>query len=324
MKFTEELIKLYEAPLSDTEEQKCKNSIEMVRDALRGLGYSEGSNVIQKQYSDTYSFALEMRNDAKERTVKLLLQGSYANNTNVRLESDVDIAIIEESTFRTEYPVGADNSTYGFVDKKSESAYSKNPFKDEVQLALERKFNTDVERKNKSIKVSGNSYRVNTDTVPSMRYKNFKNRSSFRSDVYDGGIYIIPDEGNVIVNYPEEHIMNGRQKNIDTNYYYKKMVKVMKKIRYIMQDNRIAIAFDVSSFGLESLLWNIPNSEFLSWKDCRHGFMFRELLNYLDNHKYNIGTYKEANNIKLLCPDSLSTSKMQNFIASINSFYEFE
>lgn len=156
------MIQSYEMPLSDTEEQKCKNAISMVRDALKILGYSEGSNVIERVYDDTYAFSLEMRNDVKNRSIKLLLQGSYANKTNVRQESDVDIAVIEENTFQTSYPDGATDETYDYVTKSNESS-SRNPFKDEVEDALKRKFGSDVDRQNKSIKIHGNSYRVNTE-----------------------------------------------------------------------------------------------------------------------------------------------------------------
>lgn len=41
MKFSEERLKLFAAPLSKTEDQKCKNAIEMVREALKNLGFSD-------------------------------------------------------------------------------------------------------------------------------------------------------------------------------------------------------------------------------------------------------------------------------------------
>jgi tRNA nucleotidyltransferase (CCA-adding enzyme) len=59
------------------------------------LGYSEGNNSIKEEYSDTYAFSLEMRSSASDRDIKLLLQGSYANKTNVKQESDVDIALLK-------------------------------------------------------------------------------------------------------------------------------------------------------------------------------------------------------------------------------------
>lgn len=48
MKFTEHMIKTYEEPLSETEDQRCKNAIGMVRDALKVFGYSEGTSFIKK------------------------------------------------------------------------------------------------------------------------------------------------------------------------------------------------------------------------------------------------------------------------------------
>lgn len=265
MIFTEKMLLSYEAPLSDTEEQKCKNAINMVRDALKGLGYADGVEGLKNSYSDdTYAYTINMRNAVKNRDVKLLLQGSYANKTNVRQESDVDIAVIEENTFITLYPVGADDSTYRFVAKEKSNTWSINPFKDEVEEALKKKFGNDVDRQNKSIKIHGNTYRVNTDTVPSMRHRDYKTVMSFDSSNYIGGIHILADDGTVVVNYPEQHIINGRKKNVETNYYYKKMVKVIKKIRYIMKDNGMNEAKEVSSFALKSLLWNIPNEVFIN------------------------------------------------------------
>ena len=75
-------------------------------------------------------------------------------------------------------------------------------------------------------------------------------------DNYIGGIVIKADDGEEIINYPEQHIANGRKKNNNTNYYYKKMVRMLKKMRYLMNDNKYSSANNVSSFGLESLLWN--------------------------------------------------------------------
>ena len=41
MRYTEEKLKLYASPLYETEQEKCKHAIEMVRDALAGIGYTE-------------------------------------------------------------------------------------------------------------------------------------------------------------------------------------------------------------------------------------------------------------------------------------------
>lgn len=56
-------------PLSDTEEQKCRNAERMVKEALK---------------ADPL---------LANRTIEVFLQGYYENNTNVRTESDIDICV---------------------------------------------------------------------------------------------------------------------------------------------------------------------------------------------------------------------------------------
>lgn len=196
MKFTEEELKSYAAPLSETEDQKCLNAIKMVRDALKNIGFNDDGENIRKMYDDTYAYSLEMRNIVGSRKIKLFVQGSYANNTNVRTQSDVDIAVVQEEVFKTEYrPVSSifpqSDKDYGFCTV----APAEKSFKDEVQECLEEKFGADVERKNKSIKIHGNTYRKDADSVPCRRYRDYTNDYSKDVNNYVPGIVIIPDHG---------------------------------------------------------------------------------------------------------------------------------
>ena len=255
----------------------------MVADALKTLGFTDDNAAITPLYTDTFAYSLQMRRSSDSRNIKLFVQGSYANNTNVRTESDVDVAVIQEETFLPEYrkdsvypQSGAD---YGFTPAPAAAK----TFKDEVQEALKCKFGTDVERKNKSIKVHGNTYRKDADTVPCRRYRDY--RQDYRRDVsnFVGGVVIYPDNGGMIINYPEQHIANGRKKNSDTNHHYKKMVRIMKKMRYLMEDSYItaysSAAKNVSSFMLESLLWNIEDSWYLKYCGAyRKVFAFSQLI----------------------------------------------
>lgn len=98
MEFTESMLDSYSQPLSATEDQMCKNAIGMVRDALKPLGFTDDNKSIAPLYSDTLAYSLEMRSFSGLRRIKLFVQGSYANNTNVRTQSDVDIAVVQEDT----------------------------------------------------------------------------------------------------------------------------------------------------------------------------------------------------------------------------------
>lgn len=316
MKFTEQDLENYSKPLSDTEIEKCKNAIRMVRDAMKDIGFLDNSNDIESLIEGTYAFGTILRNKSNNRKVKLFLQGSFANNTNVRQKSDVDIAIILESTFKPKYRLGTTSANYGHIDS-TDSLYT---FKDDVQKALQCKFGEDVKRKDKSIKINGNTYRVDTDTVPSMRYRDYSNDYSDLDNNYVEGIVIYPDSGGTIINYPELHIKNGKIKNNSTNYKFKKMVRIMKKIRYIMQDNAYSSSNKVSSFGLESLLWNIPDSVFAKYNSYR--FVFDELIKYAKEN--DISDFKEANGIKNLFPNQQILSDYSQFIFDINSFFQYD
>lgn len=330
MKFTEAMLEGYSQPLSATEDGQCKNAIRMVADALKVLGFTDDNATITPLYSDTLAYSLQLHRSSDSRKIKLFVQGSYANNTNVRTESDVDVAVIQEETFYPEYrndPLypqsGAD---YGFTTVP----VAAKSFKDEVQEALEAKFGSDVERKNKSIKVHGNTYRKDADTVPCRRYRDY--RQDYRRDMsnYVGGVVIYPDKGVKIINYPEQHIANGRKKNVDTNHHYKKMVRIMKKMRYLMEDSGNALyryaAGNVSSFMLESLLWNIEDSWYT--ENCgsyRKVFAFSLLISTLRNRKSKFKSdYKEANGIKPLCPYDRDCENLCEFLDQLASFYEYQ
>lgn len=319
MKFTEKQLKAFAAPLSETEEGRCKNAIRMIRDAMKLVGYTDYDKEIYHFESNTNAYALDLYGDAGKKIV-LLVQGSYANNTNVRTHSDVDVAVILESTFSPIYRVNVTEENYNFSD----GTFSISELKDEVESALKSKFNDEgIERKDKSIKVHGNSYRVDSDVVPAYRFRDY--REDYRIDAtnYVGGIEIRPDNGGRIINYPEQHIKNGRAKNNDTNYLYKKHVRIMKKMKQILSDYGYTIPSNVSSFGLESLLWNIPNSVYLKYPSV-YRYTFDELLIYLKNNFVNISSYKEANGIKPLITKEEQKEDYKSFISMLNDFYEYD
>ena len=318
MKFTEKQLQAFAAPLSDTEADRCKNAIRMIRDAMQTIGYTDDGKEIRQFEADTWAFALDLRTSSSGKKITLLVQGSYANNTNIRSQSDVDVAVILESTFIPIYRAGITAKDYHFAD----SSFSVQELKDEVERALNEKFKSGIERHDKSIKVSGNSYRVDADVVPAYRNRDYSNDFRIDPNNYIGGIEIRPDSGGRIINYPEQHIRNGRKKNLDTNHAYKKSVRIIKNIKEIMIQNSITSASDVCSFQLESLLWNIPNDRYNEFNSLR--FVFNETLKYLINDINSLNKYMEANGVKKLFSDTNLVEKYKRFINDIKSFYEYD
>ncbi|MDR1297926.1 MAG: nucleotidyltransferase domain-containing protein [Deltaproteobacteria bacterium] len=91
-----------------------------------------------------------MRSFDYKRSVKIFIQGSYANNTNIKTESDVDITVVQKEIATNLFRPGVSSKDYNL-----EGVYSPINFKDEFQLCLRQKFGTDVIRKNESIKIIG-------------------------------------------------------------------------------------------------------------------------------------------------------------------------
>jgi len=318
MKFTETQLQKFAAPLSAAEDQKCQVAIGMVSDSLKSLGFSDNGKSITKMINETYAYMLEMSNTATNRNVKIFIKGSYANNTNVRTDSDVDIAIVEEDVFLVEYRAGATDENYGIRIAQPRTM----SFKDEVQRCLVDKFKSDVQRMNKSIKVHGNNHRKDADAVPCKRLRNYLHEYANNPNDYIGGIVITADDTTRIVNYPEQHIAHGYRKDIETKLIYKPMVRIVKSLRNIMKENKYSSADNVSSFGVESLLWNVIKEAYLL-PSSTFGSKLKTIVDYLFyNNNSDFDNYKEANGIKPLFESVQKKIAYRQFIVDLRQFYE--
>ena len=320
MKFTEAQLQKFASPISKTEEEKCKNAIRMVRDAMILVGYTDEGKEIRSFETDTFAFALDMSAGYGSKKITILVQGSYANKTNIPSQSDVDIAVILESTFIPVYRIGITGANYGFSD----GTFSAEQLKDEVQRALLLKFDSQgVERHDKCIKVIGNSYRVDADVVPAYRYRNYKEDFNNNPDNYIGGIEIRPDSGGQIINFPEQHIRLGIVMNKATKYNFKRCVRIIKNMKEQMEDSRIIVSPKITSFGLESLLWNVDVSSYTKYPSILR-YTFDEALKYLINDSANWTSYLEANGIKPLFSSEQNMTAYSNFLVDLRSFYEYD
>src|SRR5699024_6041646 len=147
MNITEQQLINWSKPVSTSEDQKCQNAITQITAELKAKFGSK---------------------------ISIFLQGSYRNNTNVRLNSDVDIDMRYDDAF---YPdlqrlSEAERTTYNA--KRTSAGYDFDELKADTQAALKAVFTTDVERKNKCIQVNGNTYRVTADVIPCFILKRFK------------------------------------------------------------------------------------------------------------------------------------------------------
>lgn len=292
MVYKESELKEMALQISSTEHDKCKHAIEMVKDAL-----VEGGYVLSKSLSnytnekDSYAYYYELRDN--NSSITILLQGSYANNTNVRTYSDVDVSIVSNSIF----------------------SYDFGSYKSNIVRVLTNKFGSnEVTRKNKSINIKGNTYRKTIDVVP-----------AFQNDITNikKGIYFYTDNGIKITNYPTLQIDNENEKNAKTKYNFKKYVRIFKCLRYTMEQCKYSYASKIGSFQVESLLWNLPNECFKEYTYCLGGgVMF--IIKYLVDHKYAVASYCESNGVKMLCPSDNDASNIRGFIDELTRFFQYD
>lgn len=239
-------------PASENEEQRISNAISMIKDAIHSS------------------------NELANKNIDIFIQGSYANNTNVRANSDIDVCIMLKDTFSSKYPDGLTREDYGFTV----SNYEFSVYRKEVIKSLANKFgNENITPGNKSIKVQSNSYRIEADAVPCFQYRNYFYENSMDRDSFTEGHKINAQNGIKVISYPKQHIENGKDKNNQTQRRFKRTVRILKKIRYHMVENKIPVNGNISSFLVECLLWNVPNKIFND--NDTHEHRVKETIRYL-------------------------------------------
>ena len=292
MIYTKEILENYSQPISGTEEQQCKNAINMVKDSLSEYGYKINDYKLNKYNEDGYAYYYEFRDYSGNITA--IVQGSYANNTNIKRYSDVDISIIYNPTI----PLSVDSMFRGFKNK--------------VYNALSDSFGVQAERHNKSITINGNNYRKNIDVVPAF---------SISSNI-DDGIQFITDDGEKILNYPLKQIKNENTKNKQTNYKFKKFVRIFKNIKEDMVEANIKSAKDIGSFQLESLMWNVSNETYDRFYSLNLEIV--EIINFLRRNKSYFPNYYESNGVKKLCPTLEAMNSISRFVDDLYAFYSYK
>lgn len=270
MRYTEEQLKKWTAPLSKTEDDRAKNTVVMIKSAINSSTELKGIDI------------------------EVFLQGSYANNTNIRGNSDVDVCVMCKSTFYYSLVEGLQASDYGIVP----GSISFHDYKGRVLRAIKAKFGSDtVTVGNKSIKIKSNSYHVNADVVPAFMYKNYARIGSKNYNHFSEGIKLYAEDGHEVVNYPKIHIKNGINKNNETNHRYKNLVRIVKSIRADMADAKIIDGDKITSFLVECLVWNFDNAQinnFTTYTDLLERFIAIEWSQMEKNEHIEWGEVSEC------------------------------
>lgn len=233
---------------------------------------------------------------------EVYLQGSYANSTNIRGDSDVDVVVETQSVFYHNVPPHLHHQ-YGLTGG---APYTWAQFRAEVRRALVGYYGVgSISDGNKSLKVRGNPHRLNADVVPCNAYR------QYQGDRYAQGMTFWTRAGVQVVNFPRHHRHNGARKNDDCGTRYKPNARVFKNARNRANNN-------FPSYFLECLIYNIPNRCF----GPRFAPTFSNALDHLvaASNAGTLGSFRCQNEQQLLFGTELHQANMhaaQNLIRAL-------
>jgi hypothetical protein len=210
---------------------------------------------------------------ALERSTRLaglkfdvFLQGSYANDTNTRGDSDVDVVVMLQSA------VYSDVSRLTPAEREQQSRASgpstmnAATFRALVHAALVDYYGAArVHSKNKCLRVDKTAGYVDADVVPAIEHRLYTAYPAYGQASWIEGVAIDPLEGPRIVNYPKEHRKNGQAKNANGRCAgrYKPTVRQVKRLRRRAVEQGLVAKGAAPGYLLECLVYNVPDHLFL-------------------------------------------------------------
>lgn len=232
-----EVFRRWAKPPSETEEDKAERAARMVRKGLR-----ENAGLKARQFD-------------------VVAVGSYRNNTNVRSESDVDLAVVLRSAFYVDLP------SDGSITRESlglgDATYGLREFRKDTLLALREVFGSrEVAPGKITLMVDEGSARLSADVTPYLIHRRYRRATDGSASHFDG-IETRPSDHPFrrIIQWPEQHYESGVSKNKGTNRRYKRIVRILKCLRNELAKRKI-LGGDAPSCFLEHAVFNTPNTRF--------------------------------------------------------------
>ncbi|KRB80089.1 hypothetical protein ASE01_00860 [Nocardioides sp. Root190] len=229
-------------------------------------------------------------------------KGSYANRTNVRRDSDVDIVVENRRLYYSDY-----------IDTKTAHAAVLDPYatdytgvwipetwRDEVENALRSYFGL------RDVDTTGDvavtiaavpGSRPSSDVVPAFEYRRFD--SADRRATHHGS-KVFKKSGGAIINYPFQQLENGNAKDRRTGGKYKEFARALKNGENALVEAGLMGA--KPSYLMECLAYNIPDADLTP--GFTHSSWFQHalatLFNRLRQQEYAHDDWVEPNELKWL------------------------
>lgn len=278
MSSLEDRLSGWTGPSSDTEQEKQERTARMIREAVKEHAPFDDCDLT------------------------IFAKGSYANNTNVRADSDVDIAVqCGDVVYWGEATPGAHPPSSPYT-----GIWTPAKLRSELGVALRVRFPDQVDASGSTaFRIHSSTARVDADVVPCFDYRYYLSSGNYRE-----GARIFKTDGAILENYPVQQLENGRAKNNRTRQYYKKAVRIMKRV-----ENAMVVAGihrEVPSFFVECLVYNCPDRILLepTWTETVRGIIVH-IWNGLEGAEPTVESerWREVNECKYLFHNAQAWSR---------------
>lgn len=280
--------------------------------AFTGKGAQDAA---QKTYASVKA-ALEAHQNLKTKNVEIFLQGSYANDTNIRGDSDVDIVVMLPRTF------SSDTTRLNTVEKTlfdkhwSPAIYTSKDLRRDVIKALKSHYGEGrVEEKNKCIRIHKKDGYVDADVVPAIQHRLYRGYIYSPGDFIEGTA-IDTLKGDRIINYPKEHKKNGATKNFHTIGKYKPTVRQIKNLKRHAVQQGVLDPKDAPGYMLECMAYNVPVNLFESHDHLR---LARVMMWLLEANFEKFTSADEVHTLFHTDPGKFSASSAKRILTTLSS-----
>lgn len=242
--------------------------------------------------------ALSRSDNLKNRDIEIFLQGSYANSTNIKDDSDVDIVVMLKSSWVSDKSLLSTQERLVYERDHIKSSYGASELRADIVAALREYFdNGRVELRDKLVRLHKTGGYVDADIVPAIQHRKYIKYDSLTKGKFVEGTRLHPLSGGSIINYPKVHKVNGSFKNTLTNGKFKPSVRQFKRLKKRLVATGEINAKDAPGYLIECLIYNVPRANF---GDDHHQRMM-SIIHYL--LKVDVQEFKSVDGIHSLFVD---------------------
>ncbi len=191
---------------------------------------------------------------------EVFLQGSYGNDTNVRADSDVDVAFMVTAAFRSNSDRLSIRERMALEQSYFPSTLDMDQARADVLQRLQATFGVGyLQNSTKCVKVIPRPGRLGADIVVCMQYRDYNRFVRPGQESFDEGILIRTTAGVEIVNYPKLHSERCTEKHQSTAGWFKPVVRMFKNMRGRAIEEGLLSGTVAPSYFVEGVIYNVPD-----------------------------------------------------------------